>query len=183
MRRLVFVLVAALCACAHVPPSPTAMLDEAAGRAKSADAPARTVALAAFHALLVENQPERARALTQDALRRDAGEPYALAMEEALARRTRAAEEELERKLCAAEEEIEKKLRATEEEIERRARALEEKLERMVCAAEEEIARKRREAEDQIECKRRAAEDEISRLRQLERLRHTAAAERGERAQ
>ena len=87
MRRLVFVLVAALCACAHVPPSPTAMLDEAAGRAKSADAPARTVALAAFHALLVENQPERARALTQDALRRDAGEPYALAMEEALARR------------------------------------------------------------------------------------------------
>src|SRR6516225_4235557 len=34
-------------------------------------------------------------------------------LEEALARRTRAAEEELERKLCAAEEEIEKKLRAT----------------------------------------------------------------------
>ena len=87
MRRLVFLLVVALCACAHVPPSPTAVLDEAAGRANAADAPARTVALAAFHALLVENQPERARALTQDALRRDAGEPYALAMEEVLALR------------------------------------------------------------------------------------------------
>ena len=87
MRRLVFLLVLALCACAHVPPSPTAVLDEAAGRANAADAPARTVALAAFHALLVENQPERARALTQEALRRDAGEPYTLAMEEVLALR------------------------------------------------------------------------------------------------
>ena len=81
------------------------------------------------------------------------------------------------------EEALARRTRAQEAELERRARALEEKLERMVCAAEEEIARKRREAEDQIECKRRAAEDEISRLRQLERLRHTAAAERGERAQ
>ena len=70
-----------------------------------------------------------------------------------------------------------------EEALARRTRAAEEELERKLCAAEEEIARKRREAEDQIECKRRAAEDEISRLRQLERLRHTAAAERGERAQ
>ncbi|HEY3587768.1 MAG TPA: hypothetical protein VGK85_11475, partial [Myxococcaceae bacterium] len=87
MRRLVPALVLALCACAHVPPSPTAVLDEAAGQARNADAPARTVSLAAFHALLVENQPERARALTQDALRRDANEPYALAMEELLAGR------------------------------------------------------------------------------------------------
>ena len=87
MRRLFLVLVLTLCACAHVPPSPTAVLDEAAGRAKNADAPARTLSLAAFHALLVENQPERARTLAQDALRRDAGEPYALAAEEALARR------------------------------------------------------------------------------------------------
>src|SRR5690242_15513726 len=87
MRRLFLALVLALCACAHVPPSPTAVLDEAAGRARDADAPARTLSLAAFHALLVESQPERARTLAQDALRRDAGEPYALALEEVLARR------------------------------------------------------------------------------------------------
>ncbi|HET9156067.1 MAG TPA: hypothetical protein VFN91_05330, partial [Myxococcaceae bacterium] len=87
MRRLVPLLVLALCACAHVPPPPTAVLDDAAGRARDANAPARTVALAAFHAFLVENQPERARALTQEALRRDAGEPYALTMEEVLAAR------------------------------------------------------------------------------------------------
>jgi len=87
MRRLLPLLVVALCACAHVPPSPTAVLDEAAGRARDADAPARTLSLAAFHALLVENQPERARSLAGDALRRDTGEPYALAVEEALARR------------------------------------------------------------------------------------------------
>lgn len=87
MRRVLSALVLALCACAHVPPSPTAVLDEAAGRAKDAGAPARTVALAGFHALLVENQPERARALAQDALRRDGVEPYALALEEVLAQR------------------------------------------------------------------------------------------------
>ncbi|HZJ55096.1 MAG TPA: hypothetical protein VFD38_13225, partial [Myxococcaceae bacterium] len=87
MRRVLSALVLALCACAHVPPSPTAVLDEAAGRAKDAGATPRTVALAGFHALLVENQPERARSLAQDALRRDAAEPYALALEEVLARR------------------------------------------------------------------------------------------------
>jgi hypothetical protein len=37
-----------------------------------------------------------------------------------------------------------------------------------------------RAAEEQIARKRREAEDEIARLRQLERLRHAAAAERGE---
>ena len=87
MRRVLSALVLALCACAHAPPSPTAVLDEAAGRAKDAAAPARTVALAGFHALLVENQPERARTLAQDALRRNADEPYALALQELLARR------------------------------------------------------------------------------------------------
>ncbi len=87
MRRLLPVLVLALCACAHVAPSPTAVLDDAAGRAKDADAPARTVALAAFHALLVENQPERARSLAEDALRRDPREPYALALQGVLAHR------------------------------------------------------------------------------------------------
>src|SRR4030095_10173529 len=85
-RRLL-ALVLALCACAHVPPSPTAVLDEAAGRAKDAGAPARTVALAGFHALLVENQPAGAWARAQAALRRDASEPYGLALEEVLARR------------------------------------------------------------------------------------------------
>ncbi|HEY1908199.1 MAG TPA: hypothetical protein VGG91_19270, partial [Myxococcaceae bacterium] len=87
MRRLLPVLVLALCACAHVPPSPTATLDEAAGRAKDAGAPARTVALAGFHAFLVENQPGRARTLAEDALHRDPGEPYALTLVQVLALR------------------------------------------------------------------------------------------------
>ncbi len=87
MRRLLPVLVLALCACAHVPPSPTTVLDEAAGRARDTGAPPRTLALAAFHALLVENQPERARTLAEDALRRDPAEPYALALQGVLARR------------------------------------------------------------------------------------------------
>jgi len=87
MRRRLPILVLALCACAHVPPSSTAVLDDAAGRAKDASAPPRTVALAAFHAFLVENQPERARTLAEDALRRDPGEPYALMLQGLLARR------------------------------------------------------------------------------------------------
>ena len=87
MRRLLPVLVLALSACAHVPPSPTTVLDQAAGQARDAGAPPRTLALAAFHALLVENQPERARTLAEDALRRDPAEPYALALQGVLARR------------------------------------------------------------------------------------------------
>ena len=63
------------------------MLDEAAGRAKDAGAPARTVALAGFHAFLVENQPDRARTLAEDALHRDPGEPYALTLVQVLALR------------------------------------------------------------------------------------------------
>jgi hypothetical protein len=74
-----------------------------------------------------------------------------------------------ERKMREVEEEAERKLREVEEAIARRARALEDKLERKIRAAEE-----------QIEIKLREAEDEIARLRQLERLRHTAAVERGE---
>ena len=87
MRRLPTFLVLALCACAHAPPPPTAVLDDAAGRARDASAPPRTVALAAFHALLVENQAERARSLAEDALRREPGEPYALTLQAVLARR------------------------------------------------------------------------------------------------
>jgi cellulose synthase operon protein C len=87
MRRLFPVLVLVLCACAHAPPAPTAVLDDAAGRAKDTAAPSRTVALAGFHALLVENQPERARSLSDEALRRDPGEPYALMLQDVLARR------------------------------------------------------------------------------------------------
>src|SRR6516162_3523701 len=62
-------------------------------------------------------------------------------------------------------------------------------LESKMCKAEEierrqhAVEGKRRAAEDQIERKRRAAEDEIARLRQLERLRQTAAVEPGERPQ
>jgi hypothetical protein len=70
------------------------------------------------------------------------------------------------------EEALARRTRAHEEELERRARAAEERIELMIRAAEEQIA-----------CKRREAEDEIARLRQLERLRHTAAVERGERPQ
>jgi len=73
---------------------------------------------------------------------------------------------------------LESKMRKAEE-IERRVRAVEDRLR----ASEEELERKLRAAEDQIACKRRAAEDEIARLRQLERLRHTAAIERSERPQ
>ncbi|MGZ6076348.1 MAG: hypothetical protein ACXWK6_00950, partial [Myxococcaceae bacterium] len=87
MRRLLPALVLALCACAHAPPAPTAVLDEAAGRAKDTSAAPRTVALAGFHALLVENQAERARTLADEALRRDPGEPYALMLQDLLARR------------------------------------------------------------------------------------------------
>ena len=56
----------------------------------------------------------------------------------------------------------------------------ERKVELMIRAVEEELERKMRAAEDQIEIKLRAAADEVARLRQLERLRHTAAVERGE---
>ena len=87
MRRLFPALVLALCACAHAPPAPTAVLDEAAGRARDTSAAPRTVALAGFHALLVENQPERARTLADEALRRDPGEPYALMLQDLLAHR------------------------------------------------------------------------------------------------
>jgi len=66
---------------------------------------------------------------------------------------------------------------------ERKVREAEEKIESMIRAVEEDLERKRRAAEDQIEIKLREAADEIARLRQLERLRHTAAVERGERAQ
>ena len=87
MRRFLPLLVLALCACAHAPPASTAVLDDAAGRAQDASAPPRTVALAGFHAFLVENQPDRARSLAEDALRRDPREPYALALQGLLARR------------------------------------------------------------------------------------------------
>ena len=62
------------------------------------------------------------------------------------------------------------------EEIERRQHAVEDRLR----AAEDQIEIKLRAAEDEIARKRRAAEDEIARLRQLERLRQTAAVEPGE---
>jgi hypothetical protein len=74
-----------------------------------------------------------------------------------------------ERKMREVEEEAERKLREVEEAIARRAGALEDKLERKIRAAEE-----------QIEIKLREAEEEIARLRQLERLRQTAAAKRSE---
>jgi tetratricopeptide (TPR) repeat protein len=87
MRRLLLLAPLALFACAHGPPSPTRQLDEAVVHAADSSAPARTVALAAFRALLVENQPEKARRLSDEALRRDPAEAYALALQMALAQR------------------------------------------------------------------------------------------------
>jgi len=66
----------------------------------------------------------------------------------------------------------ERKLSEVEDQIERRAHAFEARQ----CA-------RQRAAEEELEKKFRAAEDEIARLRQLERLRHAAAVERGERPQ
>ena len=77
---------------------------------------------------------------------------------------------------------LESKMRKAEE-IDRRVLAAEERTERMMRAADEEIERMMRAAADQIARKRCEAEDEIERLRQAERLRHTAAIERGERLQ
>jgi hypothetical protein len=75
----------------------------------------------------------------------------------------------------------ERKLRAAEEAIEQKLREAEEKIEPMIRAVEEDLERKMRAADEELERKLRAAEDEIARLRQLERLRQTAAIERGER--
>jgi tetratricopeptide (TPR) repeat protein len=96
MRRSLVPALIALFACAHAPPSSTRPLDEAVLHAADSSAPARTVALAAFHALLVENQPEKARRLSEDALRRDPAEPYALALQMALAHRDGHPENELD---------------------------------------------------------------------------------------
>jgi uncharacterized protein YgfB (UPF0149 family) len=59
---------------------------------------------------------------------------------------------------------------------ERKLREVEEKAEIKLPEVEEQIARRARAVEDKL-C---AFEDEIARLRQLERLRHTAAIERSE---
>jgi len=71
------------------------------------------------------------------------------------------------------EEALVRRVRAAEEDLEKRSRAAEERL----CAAEERLLRA---ADDKLEHALREAEDEIVRLRQLERLRQTAAIERGE---
>jgi hypothetical protein len=62
---------------------------------------------------------------------------------------------------------------------ERKLREMEAEIERKLDAAEKEIARRARAVEDKLA----AFEDEIARLRQLERLRQTAAVEQGERPQ
>jgi tetratricopeptide (TPR) repeat protein len=87
MRRLLAPVLALLAACAHVAPSSTATLDDAAAHAADPAAPARTVALAGFQAFLVENLPDKAATLDAEALRRDPAEPYALALRMALDRR------------------------------------------------------------------------------------------------
>jgi hypothetical protein len=74
----------------------------------------------------------------------------------------------------------ERKLREAENQIECRLAEAEEKIEIMQREMGAKIEVKLREAEDQIACKRSEAEGEIARLRQLERLRQTAAIERGE---
>jgi cellulose synthase operon protein C len=67
-----------LAACATTQEAPSRLLDDAALAARSKDAPPQILALAGFHALLVEAKPEEASRLFTSALAKDAGEPYAL---------------------------------------------------------------------------------------------------------
>ncbi len=77
-----------LASCAHTPPSLTAVLDAAAERAGEPTAEARTLALAGFHAYLVEGDARKALTRFDAAVAKDSSDPYALYGQLALARRT-----------------------------------------------------------------------------------------------
>lgn len=77
MRRFAWLLLLlSLAACVRRVPGPTELLDDAV--AHVADGKPHTLALAGWQALLVAGEPDRARALFEQALAKDAGEPYAL---------------------------------------------------------------------------------------------------------
>jgi cellulose synthase operon protein C len=85
--RALALCLALLAACAHSPPQPTRLLEDAAAQAKAPGASAHTEALAGFHALLVEGNADEAGRLFQSALAKDAGEPFALSGTGVLAER------------------------------------------------------------------------------------------------
>src|SRR5262245_57579516 len=68
-------LLAVTLSCAHSG-SPTAALTDAAKRSDAPSAPARTLALAGFHALLVNSDAPHAQERFDEALKRDPADPY-----------------------------------------------------------------------------------------------------------
>jgi predicted Zn-dependent protease len=82
-------LVASLISCAHTPSSAssTDVLESAAERAQKGNGEARTLALAGFHAYLVQADAETARSRFDAAIAKDPGDPYALSGQNLLARR------------------------------------------------------------------------------------------------
>ncbi|XXF79246.1 DUF3857 domain-containing protein [Myxococcaceae bacterium GXIMD 01537] len=97
-RGLAALVLAVLAGCTHRPASPTAILDTAAERARQDSPEARTLALAGFHAWLIQGDAEAARGLFDAALAKDAADPYALQGQHLLARRAA----NVERALTAA---------------------------------------------------------------------------------
>src|SRR5581483_2994985 len=77
-RRSLLVLTLVFAACVHRATSPTSMLEDAASAAGAADASGRTVALAGFHAWLMQNDPKLAQQRFDAALARDPRDPFAL---------------------------------------------------------------------------------------------------------
>src|SRR2546423_1821602 len=80
MRRRLALLsaLALLAGCPKRIPSPTEALENADKVADAPDAPARSIALAGFHAWLLASDPAQAQKRFDQALAKDAGEPYAL---------------------------------------------------------------------------------------------------------
>jgi tetratricopeptide (TPR) repeat protein len=81
-------LTVGLVGCSHRPASPTATLETAAERAQQGSPEARTLALAGFHAYLVQGDAEAAKARFEAALAKDPNDAYALQGQHLLARRS-----------------------------------------------------------------------------------------------
>ncbi|MGQ0508367.1 MAG: hypothetical protein ACT4TC_23965, partial [Myxococcaceae bacterium] len=77
-----------LLSCAHTGSPYTRVLDTAATDLAGGKGDARTFALAGFHAYLVEANPKKAQALFDSAVAQNAADPYALAGQLTLARRS-----------------------------------------------------------------------------------------------
>src|SRR5438445_11660463 len=99
-RRLaLFIALALLLAgCPRRVPSATYALESAQQSADAPDASARTLALAGYHAWLLQSDPARAQQRFDQALAKDPAEPYALYGQLLMARRRGA----LDRSLVAA---------------------------------------------------------------------------------